>query len=181
MLYIHIPEYSIYSIGYWHIHISIYNIHIHVTSGHIFSGKYGHTCTLCYLILHYNIFIPATYTGGGGCGMSHEGHWSPHSQWNQQSNAILLLYEDSPHLDIRNIPVVWGSLYLFLITIFKYSLAKKIQYLRSYNIYVSYTVYVSWINIWSSVRFTNSKLWQWLYSFDKRSWLCVQYNILSSD
>jgi hypothetical protein len=24
----------------------IYNIDIHVTSGHIFSGKYGHTCTI---------------------------------------------------------------------------------------------------------------------------------------
>ncbi len=45
MLYIHIHEYPIYSIGYRHIHISIYNIDIHVTSGHIFSGKYGHTCT----------------------------------------------------------------------------------------------------------------------------------------
>ncbi len=48
MLYIHIHEYPIYSIGYRHIHISIYNIDIHVTSGHIFSGKYGHTCTLQY-------------------------------------------------------------------------------------------------------------------------------------
>ncbi len=28
--------------------ISIYNIDIHVTSGHIFSGKYGHTCTYLY-------------------------------------------------------------------------------------------------------------------------------------
>ncbi len=45
MLYIHIHEYPIYSIGYGYIHISIYNIDIHVTSGHIFSGKYGHTCT----------------------------------------------------------------------------------------------------------------------------------------
>ena len=45
MLYIHIHEYPIYSIGYRYIHISIYNIDIHVTSGHIFSGKYGHTCT----------------------------------------------------------------------------------------------------------------------------------------
>ncbi len=46
MLYIRIPEYSIFSIGYWHNHISIYNIDIHVTSGHIFSGKYGHICTI---------------------------------------------------------------------------------------------------------------------------------------
>ncbi len=45
MLYIHIHEYPIYSIRYSYIHISIYNIDIHVTSGHIFSGKYGHTCT----------------------------------------------------------------------------------------------------------------------------------------
>ncbi len=49
----------------------------------------------------------------------------------------------------------------------------------SYNIYVSYTVCVSWINICSNVRFTNSELWQWLYSFDKWSWLCViQYSVL---
>jgi hypothetical protein len=52
MLCIHIPEYSKYSIGYWRIHISIYNIDIHVTSRHIFSGKYGHTCTTT-PVMHY--------------------------------------------------------------------------------------------------------------------------------
>ncbi len=37
--------------------------------------------------LHYPCHIHAW---GRGCGMSHEGHWSQHSQWDQQSNAILL-------------------------------------------------------------------------------------------
>ncbi len=53
MLYIGIPEYSLYSIGYWHNLISIYNIDIHVTSGHIFSGKYGH---IVQLLLSFSCF-----------------------------------------------------------------------------------------------------------------------------
>jgi hypothetical protein len=44
---------------------------------------------LSHIVLYY-IYPCHIHGWGRGCGMSHEGHRSPHSQWDQQSNAILL-------------------------------------------------------------------------------------------
>jgi hypothetical protein len=42
-----------------------------------------------HIVLFY-IYPCHIHGRGRGCGMSHEGHRSSHSQWDQQSNAILL-------------------------------------------------------------------------------------------
>ncbi len=73
-----------------HIHINIYiimykyNMNIHMN---IYIKYY--IIILSHIVLYY---IYACHIHGRlrGCWMSHEGNRSPHSQWDQQSNAILL-------------------------------------------------------------------------------------------
>ncbi len=80
----------------------------------------------------------------------------------------MVMYEDSPHHDIQNIPLCEDHCTRSSSRYSNIPLAKRKHNIYVHTIYVSFTIVIPMWDLQTSKNFDS-----WFYSFDKWTWLCV--------